>query len=258
MKRLFLISLFVFLFLPSFSFAQTGTTKNKVPTSDQNDKINTQIDDLKNRVASRVAELKLVEKRGIIGVVQSATDTQITINDLKDKTRIIDVDELTKFSSSNNNSYGISDIKKGSKISVLGLYNKESERILARFINEITIPLFIQGVITKKDSANFTLTLAVEDGTTYLVDIERITKSFAYNNGDLETVGFTKIDTMKNAVIIAYPDPKEKNRITASKIIVFPDAPKNPKVPIIEDESSPTPTGKSPLGGATKSTPKQK
>lgn len=249
MKRLFLISLLVFLFLPSFSFAQTGTTKNKVLTSDQNDKINAQIDDLKNRVASRVAELKLVEKRGIIGVVQSATDTQITINDLGDKTRIIDVDELTKFSSSNNNSYGISDIKKGSKISVLGLYNKESERILARFINETTIPLFIQGVITKKDSLNFTLTLAVEDGTTYLVDIERITKSFAYNNGDLETVGFTKIDAMKNAVIIAYPDPKEKNRITASKIIVFPDAPKNPKVPIIEDDSSPTPT---------KSAPKQK
>lgn len=252
MKKILIISLIVFLFLPSYSFGQIITPQNKIPTSDQNDKVSTQIDDLKNRVASRVAELKLVEKRGIIGVVQSATDSQITINDLNDKTRLIDIDELTKFSSSDNNSYGISDIKKGTKISVLGLYNKESERILARFINEITIPVSLQGVITKKDSAGFTLSLAVEDGTTYLVDVERVTKSFAYNNGGLDSFGFTKIETMKNAVVIGYLDPKEKNRITASKIVVFPDAPKNPKVSIIEDSSSPTPAEQSPLGGANK------
>jgi len=242
MKKLFLISFIVFLLMPSYSFGQTLTPHNKIPTSDQNDKISNQIDDLKNKVASRVAELKLVEKRGIVGVVQNATDTQITINDLNDKTRMIDVDELTKFSSSDNASYGISDIKKGSKISVLGLYNKESERILARFINEVTIPLSLQGVITKKDLANFTVTLALEDGTTYLIDIERVTKSFAYNNGKLDSFGFTKMDIMKNAVVLGYPDPKEKNRITASKIIIFPDAPKNPKVPIIEEDPSPIPT----------------
>jgi len=242
MEKLFFIIFIVFLLMPSYSFGQTTAPTNKIPTSDENDKISNQIDELKNKVASRVAQLKLVEKRGIIGVVQSATDTRITINDLKDKTRIIDVDELTKFSSNDNVSYGISDIKKGAKISVLGLYNKESERILARFINEVTIPLSIQGVITKKDSENFTLTLAIEDGTTYLIDIERVTKSFAYNNGDLETVGFTKIDTMKNAVVLGYPDPKEKNRITVSKIIIFPDTPKNPKIPIIEEDPSPTPT----------------
>lgn len=245
MRKLVLISLLVFLFLPTSSFAQTSTPRNSAPT-EENGKINTQIDDLKNRVASRVAQLKLVEKRGVIGVVQSATDTRITINDLNDRTRIIDVDELTKFSSSNNSSYGISDIKKGSKISILGLYNKESKRILARFVNEVTIPLFLQGVITKKDSANFTLTLAIEDGTTYLIDIERVTKSFAYKDGDLETFGFTKFEPMRNVIIIGFPDPKEKNRITAGKIIVFPDSPKNPKIPIIEEEPSPAPTKTAP------------
>ena len=246
MKRPLTILFILLVLFPGISFAQTKTPARALPTSEEIQKIKGRVDELKDKVASRVAQLKLVERRGIVGVVEGVSDTQITITDLNDKTRIIDVDELTKFSSVDDNSYGISDIKKGSMLSTLGLYNKESQRLLARFVNEINIPLFLVGVISEKDDKGFTVTLSTEDGTNYIVDIERVTKSFAYDEGKLSVSGFSKIEIKENAIVLGYEDTKEKNRLTASRIITFPDLPNNPKIPIIEEDTkaSPVPTKK--------------
>src|ERR1035437_9874018 len=62
-----------------------------------------------NEIASKTAQLNLVEKRGIIGTVTDSSGTQITLSDLNGNIRFVDVDELTKFSSSSSKSYGISD-----------------------------------------------------------------------------------------------------------------------------------------------------
>lgn len=236
----FLLILFVIFTVafPANSVAQTKTpTNSAIPTSDEIQKINAKVDELKDKVASRVAQLKLVERRGTIGTVESVSDTQITVNDLNNKRRIIDVDELTKFSSNENDSFGISDIKKGSKISSIGLYNKESQRLLARFVNEISIPLFLHGVISAKDEDEFTITLSTEDGTNYIIDFEKITKSFVYSEGELNDSGFTKIQIDQNAIISGYTDPDEENRVTASRIITFTDLPKNPKIQVVPDLS---------------------
>src|SRR3989344_7962603 len=101
-----------------------------------------QINALTNKIASRVAQLKLVEKRGVIGKVTDVSNTQITLSDMSGNTRFVDVDEFTKFKS-DSKSFGISDIEKGQKIGALGLYNKQSRRILARFVEVLQIPDFI-------------------------------------------------------------------------------------------------------------------
>lgn len=238
MKKIFLIIIVLaILILPGYSFAQTPK-----PTQNDNtdiEELGNKVDLIKDKVASRVAELKLVEKRGMVGVVESVSGNEIRINDLNDKTRIIDVDELTKFSS-NEGAFDISEIEKGTKISAIGLYNKDSEKLLARFVNEISIPLFLNGVISDKDNENFTITLSTEDEKDYLIDIESVTKSFSFSNGELETVGFTKMPTMRNALVIGYQNPKDENRITANRIIIFPDVPKNPRIAIKEISVSPT------------------
>lgn len=222
MKKVILFLFVLSLLLPNLSFAQTPSG------------VDQQINELKDKVASKVAQLKLVEKKGVIGKVTDVTNTQITINDINGNPIGIDVDELTDFSSSDNSSFDISDIKKGMEISILGLYNKDSERLLARFVDETTIPVFLQGVITQKDSANYTVTLSTQDGTTYLVDIENVTKTLEYTNGDLSESGFSKLSNMVNAIVVGFPNSKEKNRITAGRIITFPDSPKDPKVSVIQ------------------------
>mgnify|MGYP001601616848 FL=1 len=84
------------------------------------DKIQEIRDQLITNIASRVAQLKLVEKRGIIGVVNDVTNTQISVADLQNNTRFVDVDELTKFSNpAFKGIFGISDITKDSTIGIL-------------------------------------------------------------------------------------------------------------------------------------------
>ena len=83
MKRILIILLLCLIFLPSITLAQTKTPTQKVPTSDEIEKISDKVDELKDKVASRVAQLKLVEKRGIVGVVESVSDIQDNLNALQ-------------------------------------------------------------------------------------------------------------------------------------------------------------------------------
>lgn len=237
-KIFFIIFISTFLIIPGLSFAQTPSVSDEDEAS-ATDEIESKVDLIKDKVASRVAELKLVERRGVVGVVESVNNDEIWIRDLNDKTRIIEVDELTKFSSSEG-SFDLSDISKGTKISAIGLYNKDSGKLLARFINETSIPLFLNGVITDKDDEEFTLDLSTEGEKKYTVDVEKVTKSFSFSDGELETVGFSKIETLKNALVIGYVDPKDSNRITASRIIIFPDVPKNPRIEVDSAEAVPS------------------
>ncbi|MCL5432936.1 MAG: hypothetical protein M1524_02360 [Patescibacteria group bacterium] len=115
----------------SITPSKTPSPTSQTPTTE---KLNEQISDLKEKIASRVAQLKLVERRGMVGVVTDVSDTQITLTDLSGNTRFADVDELTKFYAlKETESFGISDIQKGTKLGILGLYNKQTRKILARF-----------------------------------------------------------------------------------------------------------------------------
>lgn len=198
------------------------------------DELQSQIDDLKDRIASRVAQLKLVEKRGIIGEVIDVSHTQITLSDLKGDTRFVDVDELTKFENDDDKSFGISDVKRGQTLGVLGLYNKQSRRILARVVSSLSLPKFVHGVVETIDPGNFTLTVVTEEDRVVTVDVETLTKTFLLDSQQKEFVrsGFSKIKIGENVIVVGTPDKKDKNRIAAQKILRFPDLPKNPKINI--------------------------
>jgi len=216
-----------------------------------------QIDDLKTRIASRVAQLNLVEKKGIIGTVTDSTNSQITLNDINGNTRFVDVDELTKFSNANasGTSFGISDINKGMSITVLGIYNKQSRRILARLINTITLPKIIIGTVTAIDKKIFNFYIASENNKQTFIDIETISKTYSYSSGgNIISAGFSKISTDETILVIGFPDKQNPEHIISSRTILFPDVPKNPKInyiPALDSGSSITPS----TGSGRKLTP---
>ena len=202
---------------PGTSLAQTSTPE---PTAEKD--IET-IEKIKDLVASKVAELKLVDKRGLVGKVKKTGNTQITLLDHKNKQRTVDIDELTKFESSAKVSFGISDIKEGDVISTIGLYNKDSERLLARFISRAAnIPVNIDGVITEKVAKDFNIAFITSGGNKFAVDIETSTRTWVYNEGEIEKSGFSKLEVGQRAIVIGFTDLKEDNLINASRIIYFP------------------------------------
>lgn len=208
---------------------------------------------LKDIIASRVAELKLVEKRGIIGIVSDVSQTQITLTDIKDETRFIDVDELTNFEGKASD-FGISDIQEDQTLGVLGLYNKQSRRLLARVITEITLPRFITGVVENKDEEEFTVTVVDKEDSVYIIDVERTTRTFSYTKEDgLEKSGFSAIEAGQNAIVSGFSDSAEETRVEGDRILIFPEIPKNPNIAI---EEMPTPAPAVPsTGSGTKLTP---
>src|SRR6185312_13291154 len=129
-------------------FALVKISPSPSPSIDTQEKINSE---LQARIASRVAQLNLVEKKGVIGTVNDVNNTQISISDVQGNNRFIDVDELTKFVSSSNKSFGISDIHKGDTLGILGLYNKQSRRILARFVTALNLATTFNGIISGID-----------------------------------------------------------------------------------------------------------
>lgn len=219
-------------------YGQTTTTK---PTGGTGEKLIDEINNLREKVASKVAELNLVEKRGIFLTVTDVTGNKISGTDITNEARITDVDELTKFSSPSSKTFGISDITGGSKISIIGLYNKQSKRILARFVATETLPVFITGVISEINKANFTITVLSEDKKNTLVDIENITKTSVYSKDDgITKLGFSKLSVSDRVHVVGYSDLEEKNRIAATRVLIFPKLPKNPNISVNQPSSDTT------------------
>ncbi len=231
MKRLFLISNILFLLfqtVTSSSFAMSPTpTPNQAITT----QIEQQINDLKDKIASKVAQLKLVEKKGIIGTVTDSSSTQITLKDQDGNIHFIDVDELTQFHSSGNTTFGISDVTKNMTLGVLGLYNKDSRRILARFVTVLLLPRYIHGAIAGIDKTNFTLTVVENDGSQLVAEIEDVTKTNAYDSATgITRSGFSHLQVGQRIFVVGYPDKQNTKEIIVSRSIIFPSLPINPAI----------------------------
>jgi len=235
MKRIINIVSFIFItivFLQAtisvFAITPTPTSNPKASPNTTTNPTDAQdldrIKKIKDLVASKVAELKLVEKRGILGIVKEANSTQITITDIKDAIRIIDIDELTKFQKdSGTTSFGISDIKNGASISFIGLYNKETKRLLARFVaKSVSIPLSFEGIVTSKDTKKFIFTLIDDSGNKKIADVSSSTKTSFYTKADGTTKsGFSKVEIGQRMVVIGFADLKDKDTINSERIIYF-------------------------------------
>ena len=186
----------------------------------KNESLVQQINELKDKIASRVAQLNLVEKRGVVGTVSESSDTRITLKTYTGEVKIIGVDEITKFSSpSAKGTFGISDVNPGSMISAIGLYNKQSKHVLARFVSSYTLPIFFHGKISEIDNDEFTITVTSKDAKSVVVDIETTTKVNGLSNGKIARVGFTKLNTGDRIDIVGYSDKDDTNKISATYIL---------------------------------------
>lgn len=217
--------------------AATKVTPSPSPTSTVGN-LENQINNLKDRIASRVAQLNLVEKRGVLGTVTDVSETQITLTDIKGNTQFVDVDELTKFSSPHaKSSFGISDIQKGSTLGVIGLYNKDSQRLLGRWVDVQENPVYLSGAILSLDKKDYNFTLATADGKNITIEVETFTKTNAYTKDDgLSKAGFSKLQEGQRVIAAGFPDKSQKDAIMASRVIIFPNLPPDPRIQLVKPE----------------------
>jgi hypothetical protein len=238
-KRLVFITMIFLVAVTNTAYAAAPTPTSAAAAQN----LNNQINQLKDKIASQVSKLNLVEKRGIVGTIQDVTNNQITLTDIHGNTRYVDVDEITKFSSDATTNFGLSDLKKGMQVSVLGIYNKESQRILARFIDTLAAPTRINGAIAAIDNTNFDLSIATDDQKTIKVEIDTTSTVTSYSDGGtLTKYGFSKLNVGDRVEVIGYPDKKDATLILTDRMIDYVSAPKDPNISLSSAALSPTPT----------------
>ncbi len=219
----------LFMHTTVYAAAPTPTITPAAASTSATPTLNPEIDALKSRIASKVAELKLVEKRGFIGTVTDTSDTQLTLTDLAGNTRYVDVDELTKFSSPKSNNFGISDIQKGATLGILGLYNKDSQRMLGRFVDVMNLPQFLTGAIGSIDKKNYQMVIVTNANKKVTVDIQNTTKTSTYSQStNIAKAGFSKLVVGKRVSVIGMPE--SNGNINALRVIEFTDLPINPVI----------------------------
>lgn len=207
---------------------QTATPSETVKTSTASAVDDTEIKTLKEKIATKVAELREKNNKAVSGTVTTVTTNTMKIKSYDEKEYEVKIDEaLTKAYEIVNNQkkeIKLQDIKKGAYIIVTGDLNDKT--IAANFIYMDELYIVTSGKVSEVNKEDYYIRVLTTDKETYTLDIETFTKQQMLNIKTLEAekVGFSKVkegDTM-HFVVKKTGKEQEVNRFAAQKIFIIP------------------------------------
>ncbi len=219
-KKTLIILISFWLISQSLVYAQEETLPS--PTQSVVDKIQ----ELKDRVASRVASLKREKLTAVNGLVKKVAESALILLDQEteysiqtdEETQIYSVDEQLR-----QKEIKLTNLSENQNLTVIGLVNPEDKNIEAKLIVTRKPNLTIVGRVGSVSTKDGTITVIDNDGTTYLVDIEITTKSYQYdlNQATTSKIGLSKIKEGAKIHVYAVAGAEE-NRVTAIRVLILP------------------------------------
>ncbi|MEK7070401.1 MAG: hypothetical protein AAB966_01205 [Patescibacteria group bacterium] len=215
------------LFAAGVVAAQTNDATSSSQTSSSSAE-QKEIQSLKNKLETKVLELKKKDQKGIAGRITGIEKSKLVIKIEDDGSYEIKLDDvLTKVYELNNGKkteVKVSTLAKNDYIVVSGPEANKSVQA-----NEIYVDsqLFAtSGKVTEVNKEDFYIRILGFDKETYTIDVEDSTKKQLLNSKtlELEAIGFTKIkegDTV-HFVYEKTGKEREKNRHSAQKLLIIP------------------------------------
>ena len=255
----FLIALFVLL-LTDRAYAVTATVSVTPTITDLKQK---QIDDIKERLATKVAQLRQSEKRAMYGTVKSTSLSSITVETAaKDvKIELTDTIAVAQMIKGIRTKLTTEDLSKGDVVTVFGDYDTTLDILNAKAIYiQSPPPYLVHGTVTDVNKKEFTVTISTVLGQPYIVDIEKFTKTLIWTREKgIAKTGFSGITIGDSVHITSTAQPSKDNRISALRILTVGNltgapgpSPTPTASPSPTKEATPTAT----LKPAVKATPK--
>ena len=252
MKKLIPFVVLMFFAVTPVVFAQKNSTPSSASTTPAE-----KLDDLKDRLATKVAQLRTLQKKAIFGTVKDIGVSSVTIETKTSDIKIELVDEINVFQyvKGKRTKLTTEDLDKGDIVSVFGDFDASLDLLKAKviFIQQ-ALPIRSSGVISKIDTDNYTVTITTPDEKEYVIDIEKYTIVRAYANDTLTKGGFSKLETGSTIQVVGSANAKTENRMSASRIIdlgkltkeepTSTPEPSNTKAPTPTHTETPTPTKK--------------
>jgi len=221
MKRLYffiLTLLFTFLTVPVYAQTATGTATT---TDDKSQ----QIEELKDRLATKVAELRQSKRMAAYGTIKSVSISTFVVETKTKDLKIELTDDLKVFQvlKGKRTELKAENLEKGDVVTVFGEYDATLELLQAKvvFIEGVQ-PVQITGVVKETDKKEYTITVEATDKTTYTIDFETTTKTNLWNGTTLEKGGFSSFGAGDVVFVTGTTVPKKENRISATRITDLP------------------------------------
>lgn len=207
-----------------------------------------QISDLKNRIATKVAELKILSKTVLTGDIKTLSDQKIIIT-VGDNDVNLEISEDTVFSqfdqNGNKKTLKIEDLKTGDKLVAWGTYNTETQVMTADGIVSRDLALTFTGTVKSVDKKNYQFYLTSSGQVVpYLFDVNPPTKiSTLSQDNSLSKIGFSKLLAGQTVFVYGFIGTKTKDGqtlLSAQRIIVL-SQPKVPNIPTSTPTITPKP-----------------
>lgn len=226
MKKIFL---FVYLFICLFGYltvtvvAQTpSTTASSSPTV----VVDKDIQQLKDKIANKVLEIRKQNNRAISGFVLSIDGSAIKLSNNEEVNQVKFDDTLTKafkILGTTKKEIKTDDIKKNDYAIVSGVV---ADNVITANVVLIDENFLVDsGKITEINKETFNIKVLTSDKNTYSLDIETSTKQYMVNIKTLskETIGFSKLKEGDTVHFVVKKTGEEKNNnYTAVKILIIP------------------------------------
>lgn len=177
--------------------------QRKSPGENPKDIREEKIKNLKERVATKAAELRLLKKRAISGVIGSLSETGLVVKTKKGEITV-ETNETTEIyevgPEGKRKAIKLAGLSKEQKVVVWGQFNSETETLTARQIIARVFPLNIPGRIISLDKNQKSFTVENRKKTVFSVVTDNLTK-------------FAKIERGKGTVKASFADLKEESRV---------------------------------------------
>ncbi len=199
------------------STTATPSASEVTPASDKSK----QIEELKERIATKVAELSQMQRRAVFGTVKSVSIATATIEtktkdikiELTDDIKVIQVLKGKRTTLTTDN------LAKGDIVTVFGNYDVTLDILRAKVIFiQAPLPQHVSGLVTALDKSAYTVTIKNAEGLTYTIDIETATKTNLWDGQSMGKGGFSKIQ-VGDTIHVTGTAEKQENRISADRIL---------------------------------------
>lgn len=222
--------------------AQTTTKSASTPTPTTTSKL----DDLKDRLATKVAQLRQLTKRAIAGSVKATSVSTFTVETKTSDIKIELTDDIAvvQFLKGKRTELKTENIEQGDEVVVFGDYDSGLELLKAKVVFiQGALPTRVAGTVTKTDAKAFTITIETNKDETYTIDFERTTITNKWNAG-IETstkIGFSTIAAGDTIHVLGTPVSGKTNQISATRILHLGNLTGSTPTPTPEAEEEITP-----------------
>jgi hypothetical protein len=220
-------------FSPVYAATPSPSPKSATPEpsiSDVKDPLNDRlkiIETLKEKIATKVAEIRQRDKTALSGSIQKVTGETLVLSP-GDRTVTISEDTVVYRMENGKRIEGTTKLlTTGTTITIFGYQSDDHTTVTAKYCVVETPRTVRIGKISEIDRPNYSFVL-VSNQTKTTIDFESSTRAFSFNPNkhSFDKLGFSKLNPGDELILYGVPNEKDEARVTASRIYVIshPDA----------------------------------